>query len=217
MTMWMWSRAALLGSALALATPSFAQLDESLQRKSYGVAFRVVSCAEQESPSALRKLMETELASKEEEKQVSRMQSLARRCAGEFPKLMPLLVRNVSAILLYDEEFKRKAPQEPANPLPLPGSFAVVPADRKGTDAQQNIWYVAGVANCAAWVNPGLAREMVLADPDPKSEEEAFAALKPALDQCLPAGAAFPIRPIEFRGILAEQLLKRSRLVESTN
>lgn len=210
-----------LGVVALLALPAAAEQaqpsgDDALARQAYGAAFQVVACASKESPSALRKLIETEMESTEEAKQVSKMQALSRRCAGEMPKLMPLLVRNVSAIMLYNEEFKRVAPSEPTPPLPLPASFAVVPADRQGTDAQQNIWYVASIANCVSWANPVLAREAVLADPDPKSEEKAFGALKPALDQCLPPGAAFPIKPLEFRGILAEQLLKRSRMVKGS-
>jgi hypothetical protein len=133
----------MLGAAALLVAPAAAEQakpsgDDALARQAYGAAFQVVSCASRESPSALRKLIETEMGSAEEAKQVSKMQALSRRCAGEMPKLMPLLVRNVSAIMLYNDEFKRLAPSEPTPPLPQPATFAVVPADRHGADAPHN-------------------------------------------------------------------------------
>lgn len=196
--------------APAMASQAAPQAELQLARDQYRAAFRLVGCASRQSPSAPRKLLETEIASDEEARQVNRMRAVGRRCAGDFPPFSPLVVRSVAAIMLYNAEFRRVEPRLPVDPV-LPASFAVVPADRQGSEAQKDIWYVAGIANCISYVNPKLAREAVLADPDPRAEEESFRALKPALDRCLRPGSAFPIAPMQFRGILAEQLLKRSR------
>ena len=210
----------LLAPALMLAAPALAQTPdraeaEQLRRVANRSAMRVVSCALKQSPTSARKLVETEMGSKAEAKQARAIQAFSRGCAGDLPALTPFILRNAAAIMVYDQEFSRQPPPLPATPPAPPATFAVVPADRQGDEVQENIWYVASIANCVAFADPALAREAVVSDRDPASEEKAFGALKPVLAKCLPAGAEFPITPLEFRGILAEQLLHRSRALKA--
>jgi hypothetical protein len=199
-------------AAPALAAPKAASGDDTLRRKAYAYAARVVWCA---TPASRDKLLQTEIGSSAEAKAASKMQALTRQCTSDMPPVSPMLLRNVTASMVYDEEFRRGDPHVPTN-APLPATFAVVPPDRQGTEAQQNLWYVASIANCLTYADPDLSRKLVLADPDAASEEEAFGKLKPALGRCLRPGAAFPISALDFRGVLAEQLLKRSRAVRAS-
>lgn len=213
------SKALIVGALLALG----ATAADAAQRKQYGrpvetpesrmhAAVRGFAyCSMSKDESRVRDLLASEIGSKQEAQIAKKLQAPARGCIDPtWPDLSPALVRGALAENLYRREFGRKVFEKPATQPPLPDTFAVVPDDRNGTDEQKNDWYLAAISNCAVFVQPELAHELLLIPPDVPEEGEAFDQLRPAYSQCS-GGKDFKLPAGIIRRFLSESLLRWSR------
>ena len=165
-------------------------------------------CVVDKVPGSARKVLDTDIGSDEEAKRVKGLVGVGRECfQPQWPAFPPTAFRDAMAEVTY-----RKAHRtEPANPAgALPASFGVVPADRKGTPAQEAAWGMAAIANCAVYAGPHEAHEWIVGPRNVDEEQRRFALLQPAIGRCVAPGQAAVLTARNFRGPVAAALLARA-------
>lgn len=168
-------------------------------------------CAVSEVPASARKVLDTVIGSADEAKRVKSLVGLARKCyPGQWPAFPSTLVRGAIAESFYIEAYRTNAPTMVAKSAP-PVSFGVVPAGTTGTSEQEVSWTLAAVANCIVYADAAGVRHLLLGPANVDEEIRRFDALRPSIGKCVPPAQATVLKPVTFRGYLADALFRQAR------
>ena len=121
-------------------------------------------------------------------------------------RFQPRLLRGALFIELYRREFRHGAPALPATPIDFAADINM-PRDYYGYSQ-----FVSRrkFADCVVRANEGAAHTVVMATAATHSETEAFAALAPSMEHCLPAGERFQMDRLSLTSLLAEVLYRNA-------
>lgn len=169
-------------------------------------------CALNDVPSSVRKVLATGPGSKSEAKAVKAMEGVTPKCfAADRGETSPILVRNALAEASYHVEYRRSAPDVSSQTRTPPASFAVAPADAKGTPEEEGAWTMAALANCTVFASSAGVRDLIMVPIGVPEEQQKFDALKPAMGRCMDEKTLAMLTPENFRGYLAAALWRQAQ------
>lgn len=191
----------------AAAVQRYGRPVESVETRAIMALRGSARCATNDTPSSARKLLDTAIASDEEDKRAKSLMAVARKCyPTNWPAFPSTMIRGSVAEALYLEAHRTAVPKAPS--APAPATFGVVPPGTKGTPEQEIAWTLAAVANCVVYGDVAGVHDFLIGPVAVDEEGKRFAALRPALERCLPAQQARVLTPPTFRGYLADAMYR---------
>jgi hypothetical protein len=189
---------------------------DSPENRADAVVLRAAYCTTMKASASARHIVEAEIGSEDEAKQVRKLPGVVRECFDiKWPDFPPTTFRNALAEVAYRASYSVNDPDPPVAGAAPPASFGVVPPGKKGTPEQEVAWQLAAIANCAVFVRPNQARQLILGPRNVDEEQRRFTAFLPALKQCVAAEDASVLTARNFRGFVANALLERTRRATS--
>ncbi len=197
-------------SGAPLAFGAYGTPPDTPQNRADRALQQTAACLIERVPATARKVMNSDLGSDGERKQVKSVLAVAPTCyQHNWPKFDPTALHNALAQQYYQSRFTTNDPGIRPGVQP-PESFAVVPAGTHGDERQQGVWFLGAIASCVTFADPEDVRALVLGPMGVDEEGRRFDQLRPAITRCVAGDAADKMTARLLRGYLAWALLRRT-------